>query len=125
MFTTLLTTQLVFGQERVSTKETYVKKDIPKPFIVRWIKNLFGPSFGQIARLELRTDGTFHYSYNDLYCGTFDVEGNGIWIKEDDRLILKPNDQYLLVGTKWIMHKRKLYASLDSLNNGIWAMKRK
>ena len=49
-----LTTQLTFGQEKVEIEETYIRKDIPKPFFVRWIKDLFRSSFGQITKLELR-----------------------------------------------------------------------
>ena len=120
-----LTTEIASGQEKAKIEETYIRKDIPKPFIVRWIKDLFGPGFGQITKLELRTDGTFYYSYYDRYCGTFDYEGDGTWVKENSKLILDPNDDFLPINSNWIINKRRLYASLDSLNNGLWALKKK
>ena len=120
----VLAVQLVSAQEKIKIEETYIRRDIPQPFIVRWIKDLIGPGFGQITKLELRTDGTFYYTYNDRYCGTFDFEGGGTWIKENNRLILAPRDCYLPIEPSWIIHKGRLYASPGSLNNRIWAMKR-
>ena len=119
-----LQTTVTFGQRGPKTIATYERNVIPKPFFIRWIKDLVGPALGHREKLELKSDNSFHYSYYDRYCGTFDNEGTGTWTITNDNLILRPNDNSLVPWTNLIINKRKLYSSLDSLNNGTWAMKR-
>ena len=119
-----LRTTVTFGQDKPKTVTTYERNVIARPFFVRWIKDLTGPGFGQLEKLQLKSDNSFYYSYRDRYCGTFDNEGTGTWTIINDRLILKPNDNCLIPWTNLIIEKRKLYSSVDSLKSGTWAMKK-
>ncbi len=113
-----LQTTVTLGQVKPKTVATYERNVIARPFFVRWIKDLIGPGFGQLEKLQLKNDNSFYYSYRDRYCGTFNNEGTGTWTIVNGRLILKPNDNCLIRWTNLIIEKRKLYSSVDSLQNG-------
>lgn len=118
-------TIVTFGQSDTNVITTYERNVIARPFLVRWIKDLTGPGFGQLETLQLKNDGSFSYNYRDRYCGSFDNDGTGTWTITNGRLILSPNDNCLIPWTDLIIDKRKLYCSVDSLNNGTWAMKKR
>jgi hypothetical protein len=121
----LVALSTAFAQDNRRAIQTYERKVIPRPFFVRWAKGLIGPTFGQLEKLQLKSDGTFYYSYRDRYCGTFNYEGMGTWKKIDNRLTLQPNDQCCVPWTNLLIEKGKLYSSVDSLINRTWAMKKK
>lgn len=117
----------VFGQPQSKIIETYERKEMPRPFIARWIKELFGPSLGEVQKLQLRSDGTFQYSYRnrDRTCGFMNHDAGGTWKKVNNHLVLLP---YSLGSTPWselLIEKGRLYASVDSLKDKTWALKMK
>jgi hypothetical protein len=116
---------VTFGQTNTKIISRYERNVVARPFFVRWIKDLIGPGFGQLEKLQLKNDGSFYYSYRDRFCATFNNEGTGTWSITNDRLILRPSNNSLVPWTSLIIKKRKLYSSLDSLNNGTWAMKKR
>jgi hypothetical protein len=118
-------TTSTFGQREPKIIATYERNVIARPFFVRWVKDLIGPGFGQLEKLQLKEDGTFYYSYRDRYCGTFNYEGTGTWTKIENKLTLRPNDTCCVPWTNLTINKRRLYSSADSLTIGTWAMKKK
>ncbi len=118
-------TKVTLGQSDFKIIAAYERNVIARPFFVRWVKDLIGQRFGTYEKLQLRSDNSFYYSYRDRYCGTFNNEGTGTWTKTNDRLVLEPGDNCLTPWTHLVMTKRRLYASLDSLNNGTWMMKKR
>ncbi|WP_185152461.1 hypothetical protein [Fulvivirga aurantia] len=113
-----------FGQSNAQIVETYERRTIARPFFIRWIKDLIGPGFGQIEKLQLNEDGTFYYSYQDRYCGTFNSQDTGKWTQKDNQLILETDEFCSMPSTNFIVENGKLFYSLDSLANGTWALKK-
>jgi len=93
---------------------------------MRWYSTIRGGSpYVWKETLQLKSDSSFIYSYQGGECGTFDNTGSGTWTKKDKNLILRPNDNCYILQNQYIIEKRKLYASQDSLESRTAAYKKK
>jgi len=122
----ILTCSYAFGQENPKTIDYYENKVKVGPFFMRWYWTIRGGSpYVWKETLQLKSDSSFIYSYQGGECGTFDNTGSGTWTKKDKKLILRPNDNCYILQNLYIIDKRKLYASRDSLESRTVAYKKK
>jgi len=122
----ILVCTCAFGQEKIKSVDYYENKVKTGPLFMRWYWAIRGGSaYAWKETLLLKNDSSFSYSYQGGECGTFDHSGSGTWTKKDKELFLRPNDNCYKLQNLYIIDKRKLYASLDSLNNGTIAFKKK
>jgi hypothetical protein len=123
---TILACCCASGQRKLKTIDYYENKVEVGPFFMRWYWTVRGGSpYVWKETLQLKSDSSFTYSYQGGECGTFDNTGSGTWTKKDKQLILRPNENCYILQNLYIIDKRKLYASRDSLENRTAAFKKK
>ena len=109
-----------FAQEKAKSVDHYEYKARSGPFFTRWFYSILAVTpYAWKESLTLRNDGSFDYEFQGGECGTFDHSGGGTWTKIDNKLILQQNGGCYWLEKVYIIDKRKLYASADSLSNRV------